>query len=107
MTPEASTFAFLLVRRRTGRGWKMRNAARGRSLKAEPCSLGLHPVKGASIERPPLVGEAAQTKAENFRAIDPQPPLALMSRETPGKVMASSVVDVSMYAIAITLGVIQ
>jgi len=59
------------------------------------------------IWRPLLLGEAAQTKAENFRAIIPQPPLALMSRETPGNVMASSVVDVSMYAIAITLGVIQ
>jgi hypothetical protein len=50
--------------------------------------------------------EDAQTTVERRRVAIAQPALALMSRQTPA-VAASSVVDIRMYVVAITLGAIQ
>ena len=57
-------------------------------------------------ERPPLIGEAAQTKIEYLRSYFLNLSLALWGRKIPG-IYASSVVDLRMYVIAIALGVIQ
>ena len=59
-----------------------------------------------AVERPPLIGEAAQTKTEYLRSYFLNLSLALWGRKIPG-IYASSVVDLRMYALANTQNVFQ